>query len=44
MEMSGIGMFGCVIAYLVPLILSIVVLVKVNGIAKAQGKSVPRSS
>jgi hypothetical protein len=42
MEMSGIGMIACAIAYLVPLILLIVILVKVNGIAKAQQKSGPR--
>jgi hypothetical protein len=30
MEMSGMGMVGCVVAYLVPLILLIVILVKVK--------------
>jgi hypothetical protein len=38
MEMSGIGMIGCVVAYIVPLILLIVILVKVNGIAKVRQK------
>jgi hypothetical protein len=42
MTMSGIGMLGCAIAYLVPLILLIVILVKVNGIAKNQQKGAPR--
>jgi hypothetical protein len=37
MSMSGMGMVGCVVAYLVPLILLILVLFKVNRIAKAQG-------
>ena len=37
MVMSGMGMLGCVVAYVVPLILLIVVLVKVNRIAKAPG-------
>jgi hypothetical protein len=36
MAMSGIGMLACVAAYLVPLILLIVILVKVNQIAKTQ--------
>ena len=34
MTMSGIGMAFCAIAYLVPLILLIIVLVKVNRIEK----------
>jgi hypothetical protein len=38
-----IGMIGCAIAYLVPLILLIVILVKVNRIAKNQDRSLPRS-
>jgi len=41
MMMSGIGMIGCAIAYLVPLVLLIVILVKVNGIAKSE-RGVPR--
>jgi hypothetical protein len=36
MGMSGLGMIACAIAYLVPLILLIVILVKVNRIAEAQ--------
>jgi len=43
MMMSGIGMVGCTIAYLVPLILLIVILVKVNQIARNQDRSLPRS-
>jgi len=43
MMMSGIGMLGCAIAYLVPWVLLIVILVKVNQIAKNQEKSLPRS-
>jgi hypothetical protein len=43
MMMSGIGMVGCAIAYLVPLILLIVILVKVNRIARNQDRSLPRS-
>lgn len=42
MGMSGIGMIGCAVAYLVPLILLIVILVKVNGIAKNQERNLPR--
>jgi hypothetical protein len=42
MEMSGMGMVGCVVAYVVPLILSIVILVKVNRIAKVQDSNGPR--
>jgi hypothetical protein len=41
MEGSGIGMVGCVVAYLVSLILLIVILVKVNRIAKVQDRSGP---
>jgi hypothetical protein len=36
MMMSGIGVIGFTIAYLVPLILLIVILVKVNRIARNQ--------
>ena len=43
MEMSGMGMVGCVVAYLVPLILLIVILVKVNRIAKVQDRSGPQA-
>lgn len=39
MTMSGLGMLACAVAYLVPLILLIVILVKVNRIAKAQERS-----
>ena len=42
MAMSGLGMFACALAYLVPLILLIVILVKVNGIARSLEKSGPR--
>jgi hypothetical protein len=42
MEMSGIGMLGCVVAYAIPLILLIVILVKVNRIAKVHDTSGPR--
>lgn len=40
--MSGIGMIGCAVAYLVPLVLLIVILVQVNRIAKNQERN-PRS-
>ena len=43
MAMSGIGMLACVIAYLTPLILLIVILVKVNQIAKTQEGSLTRT-
>jgi hypothetical protein len=43
MMMSGIGMIGCAIAYLVPLVLLIVILVKVNRIANNQERGLPRS-
>jgi hypothetical protein len=43
MAMSGLGMFACVLAYLVPLVLLIVILIKVNGIANAQKRSEPRA-
>ena len=43
MTMSGMGMIACAVAYLVPLVLIIVTLVKVNGIAKNQKKLLPRS-
>jgi hypothetical protein len=43
MMMSGIGMIGCAIAYLVPLVLLIVILIKVNRIANNQGRGLPRS-
>ena len=36
MMMSGMGMIGCAIAYLVPLVLLIVILVKVNRIDKTK--------
>jgi len=42
MPMSGLGMVGCVVAYLVPLVLSIVILVKVNRIANVQDRNGPR--
>ena len=41
--MSGMGMIACAVAYLVPLILLIVILVKVNAIAKNQERTLPRS-
>ncbi len=43
MMMSGMGMIGCGIAYLVPLVLLIVILVKVNRIASNQERTLPRS-
>jgi hypothetical protein len=38
MEMSGMGMgmVWCVVAYLVPIVLLIMILVKVNGMTKAR--------
>jgi len=41
--MSGMGMIACAVAYLVPLVLIVVTLVKVNGIAKNQERTLPRS-
>jgi hypothetical protein len=41
--MLGTGMIGCAVVYLVPLILLIVILVKIDGIAKTQERSLPRS-
>jgi hypothetical protein len=42
MAMSGLGMVAYAVGYLVPLILLIVILVKVNGIARTLEKGGPR--
>lgn len=42
MPMSGLGMIACVVAYLVPLILLIVILRKVNRIEGTQERTGPR--